>query len=286
MTEIKEKKYITLKLDLLFKKVFGDKEDLVPIKYLLKTVLNIEPMSIEILNTELIGRPYKDKRVHVDLIVELEDKTKIGIEINTDVNQEIINRNIYYICKNMSKDLIPNEKYKELNKHIQINMDFKGKHKKPILKYSLIEEETREKLTDVIEIIRIDIPYYVRECYNKDISKLDKLTKLLGLFGIEDKELAETLCKGDKSMEKIMKRIEKYNDDEDVIGAYDFDEKMEFIAASREREARKNGIEEGIEQGSEQKQIDIAKNMLNRNTDIEFISEVTGLTIEQIQNLD
>ena len=59
MTEIKEKKYITLKLDLLFKKVFGDKEDLVPIKYLLKTVLNIEPMSIEILNTELIGRPYK-----------------------------------------------------------------------------------------------------------------------------------------------------------------------------------------------------------------------------------
>jgi len=274
MTEIKEKKYITLKLDLLFKKVFGDKEDLVPIKYLLKTVLNIEPMSIEILNTELIGRPYKDKRVHVDLIVELEDKTKIGIEINTDVNQEIINRNIYYICKNMSKDLIPNEKYKELNKHIQINMDFKGKHKKPILKYSLIEEETREKLTDVIEIIRIDIPYYVRECYNKDISKLDKLTKLLGLFGIEDKELAETLCKGDKSMEKIMKRIEKYNDDEDVIGAYDFDEKMEFIAASREREARRNGIEE------------TARNMLNKNMDIELISEVTGLTIEQIQNLN
>ena len=78
--KIEEADYITLEFDLLFKKVFGEKEDLKLIKYLLKSILNIEPKKIEILNTELIGRPYKDKKIYVDLVVELEDGTKVSVD--------------------------------------------------------------------------------------------------------------------------------------------------------------------------------------------------------------
>ncbi len=31
-------------------------------------------------NSELIGRPYRDKKVEVDLIVELDDGTKVNID--------------------------------------------------------------------------------------------------------------------------------------------------------------------------------------------------------------
>jgi len=99
MLEVKEKTiekadYITLKFDLLFKKVFGSPDDLIPIRYLLKNILNIESKEITILNTELIGRPYKDKKIYVDLVLELEDGTKVSVEINTNTSQKYIDRNI------------------------------------------------------------------------------------------------------------------------------------------------------------------------------------------------
>ena len=42
---------------------------------LLKCILDIEPKEITILNPEIIGSSYYDKRTIVDLIVELEDGT-------------------------------------------------------------------------------------------------------------------------------------------------------------------------------------------------------------------
>lgn len=272
---------ITLKFDLLFKKVFGSEEDLIPIKYLLKNILNIKPSKVTILNQELIDRPYKDKKVQVDLIVELEDGTKVSVEINTNVSRKYINRNVYYLCRNMSKDLKYGADFDKLNKHIQINLDFDGKHKMPIMRYSLIEKETQEELTDIIEIVKIDIPYFKDRCYNEDVSKLDSLTKLLGIFDIEDKELVRNLCKGDKDMEDIMNRIEKYNDDEDVIGAYDYEAKMKLIADIEKEEAVEQGIKEGIKEGV----ITTAKNLLEEKIDINTISKVTGLSIEEIEKL-
>ena len=138
-----EPDYITLKFDLLFKKVFGNVNDLIPIKYLIKNILNIDAKKVNILNSELIGRPYKDKNVQVDLVVELEDGTKVSIEINTNVSQEYIERNLYYLFRNISKDLKPGKRFKKLNRHIQINIDYNGYHKKPITKYAVMEEVAR-----------------------------------------------------------------------------------------------------------------------------------------------
>ena len=194
MIEAREKPFISLKFDLMFKKVFGDNKDKKPIKRLLKEILNITPKEVTILNSEIINRPYQDKRVYVDLMVELEDRTKIGAEINTDVNQDIINRNLYYLCKNIGADLKPKQHYNELAKHIQINFDYEGKHSKPIMNYKLINMDTSEILTDMIEVIKIDVAYYIKLCYNNDTEKLDSLTKFIGLFGVSSKEDARELC--------------------------------------------------------------------------------------------
>ena len=47
----------------------------------------------------------------------------------------------------------------------------------------------------------------------------------------------------------------------------------------------KKGMERGIEQGENKKQIEIAKKMLNKNMKIEDICEITGLTEEEIIKL-
>ena len=41
----------------------------------------------------------------------------------------------------------------------------------------------------------------------------------------------------------------------------------------------------GVEESSEQEKFEIAKKMLKKNTNIDFISEITGLTIDEISNI-
>ncbi len=300
-----KERFISLKFDLMFKKVFGSEDDLIPIKKLLKEVLGIIPKDVKILNSELVGRPYKDRDVRVDLIVELEDGTKVNVEVNSEVTNRLIERNLYYLFRNITKDVMPKSILERINRHIQINLDYSGIHEKPIMSYSLYEKETHKRLTDMIEIIRIDIPYFKDRCYNKNVDELDSETKFLGLFGIDSKDEAKKLCKGDKDMEDIYKRIDKYNDDEDVIGAYDYKAVEEEIKQEQLEEAIQKGIDKGFNQGIEQgiskgiaKGIEqgiskgveqgietTAKNLLKENIDINIISKVTGLSLKEIEKL-
>ena len=282
MTE--EKTYITLKFDLMFKRIFGDPNDLGPIRRFLKEVLDISPKKITILNPERIDKPYKEKKTNVDLIVELEDNTKVNIEINTTVGQDIINRNLYYMCKNISKDGKDIYDYK-YNKHIQINLDYTGEHKEPIMRYTLYDKEAKSELTDMMQIIRIDIPYFYKMCYHRDVKDLDMKTKFLGLFGVKDRDEAMKLCDGDNDMENIYNKLEEYNDDDDVMGAYDWKERIKQETRISVEEDYKDKLESARNDGAHNKAIETAKKMLKKGIDIDIISEFTELDKKVIEEL-
>ena len=297
----------------MFKKVFGDSKDKMPLRKLLECVLGINPKEITILNSEIIGSSYYNKGTIVDLIVEIEDGTKIGIEMNTNVNRSLINRNLYYMFKMIGQDRKRGSMYKELKKHIQINFDCEGYHKEPIMRYKLMEEKTKDILTDKIEIIRIDVPYFVNKCYNEDVNELDYKDRFIGLIGIEDMSFAKTIINGDKSMEDIMKKVDDFSVNEEILGAYDAEEHRKFVewsireqykeeaqeaakkaqeAAKEAQEAAKEALEEAkeaskeaLKQGIEQGILNIAKNMKKEQLDINIISKVTGLSKEQIEDL-
>ena len=273
MTE--EKTYITLKFDLMFKRIFGDPNDLGPIRRFLKEVLDISPKKITILNPERIDKPYKEKKTNVDLIVELEDNTKVNIEINTTVGQDIINRNLYYMCENISKD----------GKRIQINLDYTGEHKEPIMRYTLYDKEAKSELTDMMQIIRIDIPYFYKMCYHRDVKDLDMKTKFLGLFGVKDRDEAMKLCDGDNDMENIYNKLEEYNDDDDVMGAYDWKERIKQETRISVEEDYKEKLESAKNVGEYNKAIETAKKMLKKGMDVDTISELTDLGKEKIEEL-
>ena len=298
----------------MFKKVFGDKENTNPIRILLKCILDIDAKEIEILNPEVIGSSYYDKRTIVDLIVKLEDGTKIGIEMNTNVNKYLIDRNIFYMFKIMSSDMKKGNLYSKLNKHIQINIDCEGKHIKPIERYSLMERERYKILTDKIEIVRVNLPYYVEKCYNVDTDELDYKDKFIGIIGIENKNLLKSLTKGDESMEDIASKVEDFSRDEEILGAYDAEwhkietERVVKLAFEEEMEEAKKAFEEEMEESKKafEEEMEVSKkeveelkqsyievgleqtaiNMLKENMDINFISKITGLNIDQIKKLE
>ena len=88
---------------------------------------------------------------------------------------------------------------------------------------------------------------------------------------------------------EAVRKLEELVMDPDFAGAYDKGAKTEWLledmrlTGSHEGEAI--GISKGIEQGSQNKQIEIAKNMLNLNMDVNLISNITGLSIEEIESL-
>ena len=91
-------------------------------------------------------------------------------------------------------------------------------------------------------------------------------------------------------MEEILEKVEDFSDDEEILGAYDGEWHRKEVARVVILDAVERGIEQGIEQGIEKGSLreknEIAQNMLKENIDIELISKVTGLNIDQIKKLE
>jgi hypothetical protein len=66
----------------------------------------------------------------------------------------------------------------------------------------------------------------------------------------------------------------------DELAIYERENQMPYVTS-----IERMGIEQGIEQGEDRATQKIALKMLAKNLDLETISELTGLTIEQLQNL-
>ena len=108
---------------------------------------------------------------------------------------------------------------------------------------------------------------------------------MLGL----DEESLKDLSKKDKMVMKYMKEVNKVNEDPKFREYMSVEEDQRKIQNSLISEAEERGIEKGIEQGIEKgkntRNIEIAKNLLQKNIDINIISETTGLSKEEVEKL-
>ena len=82
-------------------------------------------------------------------------------------------------------------------------------------------------------------------------------------------------------MPKVIDKYERFISSEEEMEVYNARDAFLYgqtIMLKRERE-------EGIKEGIKENQILTAKNMKKKNMDINLISELTGLSIEEIKNL-
>ena len=110
-------------------------------------------------------------------------------------------------------------------------------------------------------------------------------------------------------MSKVIEEYKRFTSDDKMMRAYaareaflvgqkmmlrreredGFDEgKLEGIEEGIKRGIKKGkleGLKEGIEKGRLTEQISMAKAMKNKNIDINLISEITGLSLDEIRNL-
>ena len=142
-------------------------------------------------------------------------------------------------------------------------MDEKGKY--------VLDEKFTNYHINMEKVRKID--------YNK--KEISKFEKILMILQEESKEKLRKISKGDKELVEMVKKIEEMSYDPEVIGLYD-KERMDKLVHDIDVKYAK---EDGIEQGSKQEKIAIAKNMVKDKVPTNTIIKYTNLTKQEIESL-
>ena len=202
--------------------------------------------------------------------------------MNNRSSSSVLERNLDYLGKIYGNKRERINKY-EYNKIISININnFNFKGNDEVVQRFLIKKDDGNDVyfTDKIQIYNIYLPLIKEKYYNKE--KLSKFEEILLIFNENDKELLNELSEDDNIMKEYIKDAEKASSDGEWT-ALEYDKELHdmMIQNNMIDEAKETGKKMGIET----EKIEIAKNMLKENIDINTISKCTGLSIEEIQNL-
>ena len=248
----KERPFIPLSYDLVFKRVFADEYDKRPLQSLLNVILNIDISTndITILNSEMVGKNVNTKKNTVDLIVKLKDGTKVGIEMNRAGSDKLVFRNTLYMFRLMGHALNKGARYEDIDEYIQINFDMDGEHSEPIDIYTLCNEKHPDKkLTNKLQIYRINVPYFTKRCYNLKEEELAYKDRFIGMIGAKTLKEINKIAGRDNIMEEMSKKVEECNEDEDILYQYNYGEYLADLAIL---EGTEKGIKQGLEKGMKQ----------------------------------
>ena len=269
------KSFYKIRNDIVFKSIFCKEENKELLERLIKEVIGEDVTVISLNVPELIKDKVYVKGKTLDVLVKTKDK-EINIEINTLPDLFLRRRNAGYIFKRYSDNVQVGKTYQDMPEFIQINLSVNLPKDYPCIStYILYDHNNNLTFIDNFKIYEINLEKIKELCYNKDIKG--------NILSMLDMDLEELLnVKGDKYMEKLKKEA-IYLNNEDEFAKYMPDDVAERLFMNSYIQ---KGFEQGIEQGIEQKNIEIAKKMLAKDTDINFISEITGLSIEEINKIN
>ena len=204
-----------------------------------------------------------------------EDNQTVIIEIQLQGNQYFIRRSLYYWANSYSSLLNKSENYTKLSPVISINVldftlfnDIDDFHSCYLLK----EIKHNKILTDHCMLHYIELPKFN---LNNDKEKLSSWIKFF------KGENMSNLIKENNIFEEVEKRCQSFIDSDPLINAYRKKEWNEYFYKDMMNVER----EEGFKEGEKNKAISMAKSMKTKNLDINLISEITGLTIDEIKKL-
>ena len=276
------KKFYTARHKPIFMYAAVKKEFLIAI---LEPILDKKIEDLKILNPNLIQDYYKLRGQRLDLLV----KTKyeiINVELNTNYSEEIKIRNLHYVFKLASENTERGNKYKVGYPIIQVNLNFyNSKYEKNI--YTLYDKINKIELTDYIKIYNVGIDKYIKNYYNND-KKFTKGEEALIMLDL-GKQGLEELSEKSEIVNNFKDEVIKANNDEFIVDWISREEEQkqyeEVMYEKGLNQGKEQGLSQGKQEGIEQTKIDVAKEMLELNMDLETISRVTKLAKDQIESL-
>ena len=300
----KKVKLLDPKNDYVFKKIFGEKGDEDILMSLINSILRGNPVikELELLNTEYPKEGIENKGCHFDILAKTDNGISINIEMQYRKNRNLKDRIIYYSDRINVNEYKVGQQYgdrKIISIWVFANNFTERKEAISEIFHCFKEnkEDKWEVFTENKRIILFELQKYKVDNENfRDI--LSGWVNFLQTPEILDNDIIKP---NNKELEKAIEKLEyisKNQQEKYIIDSFtDYErdyyndlnyEKQEGIKEGLEKgikEGLEKGLKEGKEEGEKNKSIEIAKNMLKEGLDVNLISKLSGLTVEEIENL-
>ncbi len=271
-----------IRFDWAMKKLLRHKVNFGILEGLLSELLLFDVTIVDVLESESNKQDEYDKYNRVDILVKSQNDELMLIEVQNDSEVDYFQRMLYGVSKLVTEYIKEGEPYGTIKKIYSINIvyfglgqgkdyiyeykgEFIGLQKKDILKPTNLQKENYavDKIADIFP------KYYILKINN--FNKIAENTLDEWIYFLKNSEVKDSFkAKGlDKAKEKL--RYENLSDE---------DKKM----YNRFQENRR--IENSVSYTAKQERnVEIAKNLISLASKNDFIVKATGLTLEQIQEL-
>lgn len=288
---IKKKRLLTPKYDVIFKALFGRKGSEEILGGLLNTLLEEEVSKVSLSENPILLQEYPDEKLGIlDVVARINDKEIVDIEIQLNNEYNIEKRLLRYWAKKYNEQLKKGEHYKKLKKTILIALldfevseldSFKDSH--TIWTLRELRNISINFFQD-IEIHIVEMPKILKHNETEE-----KLKRWIEFILNPESEGVKMSIKEDKTLGKAYEKLEEISNDEYLREIED----LKWKAISDEANLREGAFEEGKQEGEkigtevgrQERNKEIAKKLLKEGMDIKKVSEITELTEEEIKKL-
>jgi len=284
-----------IRFDWAIKKLLRNKANYGVLAGFLSELLGKQIKIQSILEGESNQQTEDDKLNRVDILAENDQGELILIEVQNNTEQDYFHRMLYGTSRLITDFLEKGEPYGKIKKVYSVNvvyfalgqgndyiykgiLDFRGLHLKDRLGLSI----NQQKLFNIHEVYEIFPEYYVIKVNNfNEVAKtpLDEWIYFLKKSQIKDEFTAQGLAEAKENL---------------LVDSLSAEERANYLRFMENRRyevsmiegSRSEGKLEGIEEGKQQEKINVARKLKQKGTDLDTITEVTGLSRKEIEKLD
>lgn len=220
------------------------------------------------------------KRKTLDCLIDSE-LYSFNIEVNAKDEEYVKPRNTSYNCDVYSNDTKIRGVYDEKKDIIQINYSYGLKYNEAVRVYTISDESNNQYVKN-FKIYEINMDYIMNFWYNrnKQQSNFEYIYRYryFIMLNLKYDELNELIkMANDERIVKYMKELMRVNSNPKF---------RRFISEEEDQQFIKNSlIAQGEKLGERRGKIDIAKKSLKANLSLDTISQITGLTFDEISKI-
>uniref|UniRef100_UPI003AF0CA07 Rpn family recombination-promoting nuclease/putative transposase n=1 Tax=Cetobacterium sp. TaxID=2071632 RepID=UPI003AF0CA07 len=199
--------------------------------------------------------------------------------------RNMVKRSLYYWSKTYISEYTGKGAYANLPRTICINvldfilLDEERFHNK----YLIQNANNNNLLTDTLELHFIEIPKM------KDIDESDLLSIWVGFLEDPNNEKVIYLERKIEELQEAKEELARISRDPKEAENYRMRENARNdrlnALLSAEEKGLKKGIQQGLTEGERKAKLEIAKSSLKNGLSVDIVSQITGLSLEEIKNL-
>lgn len=238
-------KIISPKYDECIKEIFANEKVR---KYFISDVLTIpveEIRTVRLLNTHLWKRYRNQKLGILDILVELNDDSKINIEMQKKNVSFWDRRQLFYLSKLYASDLLVGEDYSKLRRSVLISIvDFELTDRKEYHSVYRLKDDGGNVFSDLLEIHTIEL--------GKRLTGDHPLDDWIQFFNAETEEELDMIKTKNIGVQEAIQEVRVLSLSKRLRMRYEAHMKEVRDQRAREDYVKKQGLEQGLQQGLEQ----------------------------------